>query len=288
MFDPTIGRWTTQDPIGFQAGDDNLYRYVDNHPTNATDPSGLEGHPPTKFGIRMTRKDFTANLAEHDKVQLGQDGATITASVDEWWTDSAKTRADPFVRISVKLNGNTDFDKAILKRSFWLQTLKVDRYKDVGMQDRDNSDSFGQQLWKDNTGKEKIDVTVRFGETALDGGVATVPWMTDNDKNPYERTDTSLSFWDDPSAKDVLSTKHPMVVQNYEAYLIVEGRAMYVVNWVVFNEKGKERQVKISGGRIPTTLPPFLDDPSKKLFRGRAPLFMRDPDIENPVKGVKP
>jgi RHS repeat-associated protein len=27
MFDPTIGRWTTQDPLGFDAGDDNLYRY---------------------------------------------------------------------------------------------------------------------------------------------------------------------------------------------------------------------------------------------------------------------
>jgi hypothetical protein len=28
-------------PLGFQAGDDNLYRYVDNDPTNAVDPSGL-------------------------------------------------------------------------------------------------------------------------------------------------------------------------------------------------------------------------------------------------------
>jgi hypothetical protein len=41
MFDPRIGRWLSQDPIGFQAGDTNLYRYVENDPTNATDPSGL-------------------------------------------------------------------------------------------------------------------------------------------------------------------------------------------------------------------------------------------------------
>jgi len=32
----------SQDPIGFQAGDANLYRYVGNGPTTRTDPSGLE------------------------------------------------------------------------------------------------------------------------------------------------------------------------------------------------------------------------------------------------------
>lgn len=45
MYDPTVGRWLSQDPIGFQAGDPNLYRYVGNSPTNFTDPSGLhKGH----------------------------------------------------------------------------------------------------------------------------------------------------------------------------------------------------------------------------------------------------
>jgi RHS repeat-associated protein len=38
--DPTTGRWTTQDPLGFAAGDANLYRYVGNRATLATDPSG--------------------------------------------------------------------------------------------------------------------------------------------------------------------------------------------------------------------------------------------------------
>lgn len=31
-------------PLGFEAGDENLYRYVTNQPTIATDPSGLEWH----------------------------------------------------------------------------------------------------------------------------------------------------------------------------------------------------------------------------------------------------
>ncbi|XZE18697.1 RHS repeat-associated core domain-containing protein [Pirellulaceae bacterium SH449] len=40
------GRFISQDPIGFAAGDENLYRYVGNKPTMATDPSGLYEEPP--------------------------------------------------------------------------------------------------------------------------------------------------------------------------------------------------------------------------------------------------
>lgn len=42
MYDPTIGRWTTEDPIGFKAADADLFRYVGNNPTNLTDPTGLQ------------------------------------------------------------------------------------------------------------------------------------------------------------------------------------------------------------------------------------------------------
>jgi hypothetical protein len=41
MYDAKIGRWLTEDPIGFDAGDPNLYRYVGNNPANAVDPTGL-------------------------------------------------------------------------------------------------------------------------------------------------------------------------------------------------------------------------------------------------------
>ncbi len=44
-YDPQTGRWLSQDPIGFAAGDANLYRYVGNGSTNATDPSGLWEEP---------------------------------------------------------------------------------------------------------------------------------------------------------------------------------------------------------------------------------------------------
>jgi RHS repeat-associated protein len=37
---PTTGRFISEDPMGFGAGDTNLYRYVFNNATNYTDPSG--------------------------------------------------------------------------------------------------------------------------------------------------------------------------------------------------------------------------------------------------------
>jgi RHS repeat-associated protein len=39
-YSPTLGRWTSLDPLRYHAGDVNLYRVVFNAPTNFTDPSG--------------------------------------------------------------------------------------------------------------------------------------------------------------------------------------------------------------------------------------------------------
>ena len=39
-YDAFTGRWTAKDPIRFNGGDTNLYRYVSNDPINLVDPEG--------------------------------------------------------------------------------------------------------------------------------------------------------------------------------------------------------------------------------------------------------
>ena len=46
MYSAALGRFLQPDPIGY-AGGNNLYAYVNNDPTNATDPSGTCGPPRT-------------------------------------------------------------------------------------------------------------------------------------------------------------------------------------------------------------------------------------------------
>jgi RHS repeat-associated protein len=47
---PGVGCFVSEDPLGFAGGDTNLYRYVHNRPTNATDPTGTTDAPATPRG----------------------------------------------------------------------------------------------------------------------------------------------------------------------------------------------------------------------------------------------
>jgi RHS repeat-associated protein len=54
-YEPTIGRWTAKDPIGFGGGTTSLYSYVGGDPINFSDPSGL---CPEGMGEGMICVDF--------------------------------------------------------------------------------------------------------------------------------------------------------------------------------------------------------------------------------------
>jgi RHS repeat-associated protein len=59
-YDPTIGRWTSKDPIGFAGGDTNLYAYVGGNPMSYNDPSGwvrYNNSPPVTVPVEGQTKD---------------------------------------------------------------------------------------------------------------------------------------------------------------------------------------------------------------------------------------
>jgi RHS repeat-associated protein len=68
---PTLGRWISQDPIGFEAGDANLYRYVGNGPGNYLDSDGLIRFPGGLPLISVS--PWSLGTASWDDVQRGLD-----------------------------------------------------------------------------------------------------------------------------------------------------------------------------------------------------------------------
>jgi hypothetical protein len=71
MFDPRVGRWLSDDPIRWDAGDVNLQRYVGNNPTNSTDPSGLAEESAAKAGVGVARSLGVSGVAKSPEDAAG-------------------------------------------------------------------------------------------------------------------------------------------------------------------------------------------------------------------------
>ncbi len=73
-YNPTIGRFMSEDPKGYDAGDYNLYRYVGNDPLDETDPMGLVASGPWE---RLHASAFNSQLLEGP----GTPGAAVAISM---------------------------------------------------------------------------------------------------------------------------------------------------------------------------------------------------------------
>ena len=125
------GRWLVQDPLGFAAGDSNLYRYVHNQPTDATDPTGLATVDivymtfiPEKRVI-VPNSDWTTGLAI---LTLGITGHIIEGSQQFAGDDRGFTRGDPMAqpafrtRVSLRVNTWDSIEKHYAKATFSMRT----------------------------------------------------------------------------------------------------------------------------------------------------------------------
>ncbi len=83
--DPSTGRFLSEDPLRFAAGDTNLYRYVGNNAPNATDPLGQEiqyPKPGGNYGGSQVQQHFFADLArQYPNAELRPQLTTMLASL---------------------------------------------------------------------------------------------------------------------------------------------------------------------------------------------------------------
>lgn len=122
-YDPSVGRFISEDPIGFDAGDANLYRYVFNSSPNYVDPTGNyieSGWDLLSLGVGVV--SLGVNIRRRDWKNAAIDGVGITADVGALLLPvpggvSAARNADKigqvatFVNRSQSLKRGTDFVK---------------------------------------------------------------------------------------------------------------------------------------------------------------------------------
>jgi RHS repeat-associated protein len=78
-YDAEAGRWTAKDPLGFAAGDSNVFVYVGNEPINMIDPTGL--YDQWDFGLDAL--EFAAGL-----------GNAVTFGASSWIAEQIVGGAD--------------------------------------------------------------------------------------------------------------------------------------------------------------------------------------------------
>ena len=98
MYDAAVGRFTSQDPLGFAAGDANLYRYCGNAPTGATDSSGLAPiTPPSESCFYSTSvlvgtgwREIHYQSRSRQLVKTADGWDVVQTPYDVWWKQQTR------------------------------------------------------------------------------------------------------------------------------------------------------------------------------------------------------
>jgi RHS repeat-associated protein len=97
-YDAAVGRFISEDPIGFIAGDTNLSRYVDNSPTNFVDPSGLEAAVATATAIVETVTTVTTTTGATLLLPVAAVASIVTAVF--WATPAGGGRPEDIAAVN--------------------------------------------------------------------------------------------------------------------------------------------------------------------------------------------
>jgi hypothetical protein len=202
MYDATIGRWTSEDPIGFAAGDANLYRYVHNGPTNATDPSGLAERLrdtvtyKTAGGVEK-KATILVNTNDTKKYQI-----SFQVYVPKGQELGADVKILQFARVSVWKNG-----KEIVHK-------KGDPFNgDTGYveQSRLWGHYYGDPFPIDTKSKDK-----------------QAPFV-----NLQKSTKQGMIFVDIPGLTPPSAVKYDEFKGSFETYVVIDGKIAFGVQWEI-------------------------------------------------------
>jgi uncharacterized protein RhaS with RHS repeats len=170
MFDPSIGRWIEEDPIGFEAGDVDLYRYCGNNPTSKTDPSGLDPDQQVERNLQRHEREATKNYyrdlekqfadwytrEKNDKAWLKDVPIPPNELKFETRTQLVREMVDPGVTITVKVQMTVPVlpEGWVWDSNFAMHTLGYHPNAKYGMRSKNwTTAGSGAQAMYDKDGK---------------------------------------------------------------------------------------------------------------------------------------
>ena len=152
-YDSQTGRWASEDPISFAAGDSNLYRYVGNDAVNQIDPDGLMDFWNSRLGRGLSRihnqplesarvfvdpvkRSFETSAAGRFGLELGETTIDLTSTVVKatnetlpYLLEDIGPAVGELAAIQVaKLAGKPALAEAVRRNSRFSQTRDLERY----------------------------------------------------------------------------------------------------------------------------------------------------------------
>jgi hypothetical protein len=222
-------------PVGFQAGDTNLYRFVGNDATNEVDPTGLQGKSRYDFEFQNGTPE-EKGLKDPKEVKF--DGGEGEVKV---WINATgrflKFQDSPEVNYKDGIYISITATKGNVKDLHWLQFIyreRIDAKTGASVEVEYPTETHVQgkavKRWN-KTGKQNVHLDVAG---TVDGNVAYYD-------EPYSvakvRTDTTLGIYDAPTPNHDADYKETSFVA--ESFLVDDKakRVLYVVNWSIVSTK---------------------------------------------------
>jgi hypothetical protein len=111
MYNPLLGRFMQDDPLGFDAGDTNLYRFEGDNPVDRADPSGLIGILFDGSGYKLLDNSIISSIYRPylaGEGKLLRDGQHIKTDLGDLW--KKVNGAEDLIEKALKANPNEPVD----------------------------------------------------------------------------------------------------------------------------------------------------------------------------------
>jgi RHS repeat-associated protein len=128
-YDASVGRWISEDPIGFAAGDSNVYRYVGNRPVNSRDANGSSAIPPIVDPIWVVSRGLVVHVdqpgdgGDDDYIEDGNVGHVFVTLFD---LEKAEIESVGLYPTGLEDDSDTPWD---VEKTFWLSDEEYEKVK---------------------------------------------------------------------------------------------------------------------------------------------------------------